>query len=369
MCVESASMENTPAKKDQARRQSSLTQWFRSKSDPNAAPSTALQPSSDDFQEEDMTDVFSEILKTDAAPIFPISATSGSVSNPKSRRLSNQTSFTEEKFETPATTPPQLRGGHVGMGIGVEDSADDFYRKNPELVPVMNRKRFHPEPMKHPLPRKVSRETRSRDVYNVDHLAPTTKPSNVSGSAFIMPTPPPNDQPFFTRSFSRNQSAENLTSISSSMTNASSVCTSANTSFTSDSMATSFTSSTGGDTDTTIRPMSDKSWNSRLPGKSAMQSEADENEWEQFYQAQAIKPPHMKSTTSYPIQGMAFEKTSDQQAHEPQNDPMNEEPIKDTTMAPPLGSMRSAPPPTSLEKQVADRLRLHSPFGNITFAY
>lgn len=350
---------------DQSHRQSSLTQWFRSKSDPNTAPASAQHPSSDDYQDDDITDVFSDIQHKDAKPMSLTSTTSHVVPKSRERRISNRTSSTEEKFETPPTTPPRLMGANIGLGIGVEDSTAAFYDRYSELVPVMSRKRSYPESMKPPLPRKVSREQRSRDVYNADHLEPTTEPYDSSSSTFIMPTPPLNDQPFFTRPLGRYQSNEHLTSISSSMTSASSAWTTPNTSFGSDSMATSFSSSMGGGTDTTIRPMSDKLWDSHDPKYSAMQSEADSSEWEHFYQAQMTEAPRRNTTTFHP-QPLDRPTNSGPDAMEIDSASIHAGIASKPSMPPPPGSRNQLSPTTSLEKEVAARLHTHSPFGTLT---
>jgi hypothetical protein len=318
--------------------------------------------------------------KLDAVPNTLIDPALFGARSSKLRRASDQTNSTEERLETPHPTPPRLRGGNVGLGIAVGENTDTFYHKKPDLVPVTNRKRSFPEPMKPPLPRKSSRETRGqRDAYNVDHLAPYIKPDfqkkhnpepnlkvfQSGNAAYAVPTPPPDDQPLLTRSFSRNQSLENLASVSSSMTSASSAWTTPNTSFSSDSMATSFSSSTGG-TDTTIRAPFDKSTDSYHAGRSAIQSEADSDEWDQFYRAQTLQPPQRDSSMSHPTTHHRPTKPifdwMDIDSKHTSGDRANN---NDTSMAPPPGPFKQMSPTRSLEEQVAGRLHSHSPFGMI----
>lgn len=385
------SVEPSPNKANASRRQSSLMQWFRSTSDPNPAinsPATATHhPSSDDFLDEDMADAFSEAQKDlDTSLLSTTNAIPHTRPTARVRRTSEQTSSTEERFETPPTIPPRLRGGIVGLGIGANE--DNFYHKKSELVPVTNKKRSYPEPTKPPLPRKTSRETRSqRDAYNVDHLTPTANPDNqkkqnqeldlklfhTGNAAYAVPTPPPGDKPIFSVPRA-NRSFDNLTSVSSSMMSASNAWTTPNTSFSSDSMATSFSSSTGG-TETTIRASADTSWDSLLARKSAMQFEADENEWDYIYQAQTIKPPKINSTISCPTQGapsnaMSLHKPNKSTIDLIENDSgstiARTGKSKEASMAPPPGPFKRIYPTQSLEEQVADRLDSHSPFGTVT---
>ena len=233
---------------------------------------TASHASSDDFQDEDMVDIFNEVTR---GPIL----TSREEGTSEPRGTSAQTSPTDDKFETPPSTPPKTK--NIGPGIDALGSRlpDSFNHKRPELVTVTNRKRSIPEPIKPSMPRKVPRDTRSRVAYNVDHLAPTAKPvdqMNVAG-----PTTPLEDNPYFTGALRMDRSFE---SISSSMTSATPAWTSRNTSFCADSLATSFSSTTD-DTDTTIGASFTMPGSSLFSGNSTLQSETNTVAWDKINQA------------------------------------------------------------------------------------
>ncbi len=210
--------------------------------------------------------------------------TACAVTDARLRQTSAPASPSEDKFETPPSTPPKS----VELGIdalGSEFPAS-FYQEKPELIPMTTRKRSCPEPMKPPMPRKMSRDTRSHAAaYSIDYLQPNNKPAQQIHRSTAVTNPPPENATSFPSSSSTNRSSENLASMSTSFTSVSTPWTSPNTSFHSDSMATSFSSDTGG-TDSTIRA----SFVSRdsLNGKLALQSEANMNPWDDVNRAQGL---------------------------------------------------------------------------------
>ena len=223
-----------------------------------------------------MADIFDQVSQS---PIL----TSHEKAFSRKRRTSAEKSPTNDDFETPPSTPPETKSIASGIDAPGSGMPDFLYCKKPELVPVTNRKRSFSETMKPPLPYKVSRETRShRAGYNVDHLAPTTKPVNQGLPDLSEPMSPSKAQSHFVDSLNTNRSFENLASVSSSVTTASPARTSPNTSFCGSSLATSFSSTTD-DTDATIQASFAKPAISLHSGNSLL---ADAGAWDRIGEAQ-----------------------------------------------------------------------------------
>ena len=262
------------AKTSTPRRQSSITQWFRSKSEPNAI-TTSQQISSDDFPDQEVTDLLADVARspmpTDCALADPRPRTSAPASP-------------EEKFETPPSTPPNARSVDLVTDAPGSEFPASYYKK-PE-IPISTRKRSFPESMKPPMPRKMSRDTRSHDASNsIGHLQPINKPVQQIQRGTV-PYFLPENATHFTSSSNTDRSSENLASMSTSFTSVSTPWTSPNTSFNSESLATSFSSDTGG-TDSTIRASFGMS-RASLNGKLALQSEANETAWDGFDRVQGL---------------------------------------------------------------------------------
>ena len=202
-----------------------------------------LHASSDDFNDEDMVDVFNEATW---APTL--------TSREEDTKTTAPTSPTDDKFETPPSTPPKT--GRIGLGIDSPGSEmpEAFYYDKPELVSVTNRKRSFADCMEPPTPCKSSRETRIHCAgYSRDNLAPATERSDKSFTNLAGNTPPPDEKTWFTFARTGSQSLINFASVSSSITTASPAWTSPNTSFCSTSVATSF-GSNADDTNSTMHP-------------------------------------------------------------------------------------------------------------------
>ena len=258
------------------RRQSSITQWFRSKSEPNAT-TTSQQTSSDDFPDKEVIDLLDEVARSRIPTV---------VSDLRVRKTSAPAS-PEDKFETPPSTPPN------GKSLDSETDASDsehtasFYHRKPEVIPISTRKRSFPESMKPPMPRKMSRDLRSHGAaYSIDNLQPNNKPAQQVPRTTAVPNPFPESATSFASSSSTNRSSENLASMSTSFTSVSTAWTSPNTSFHGDSMATSFNSDTSG-TDLTLRASFGRS-RGNLNGKLALQSEANMTAWDDVNRAQGL---------------------------------------------------------------------------------
>ena len=365
---------------DRTPQQSHLTQWFRLKSDPNPA-SSLEHPSSDEFRDEIMTDAFDEVEKNmNVVANLLIDPALRTALSSNTRRASNQTSSTNSRFETPPTSPSPLRGGNVGLVIGVVDDPRDLEPRNSESLSGTNRKRSFPGSMKPPMPRKSSRETRAqRAVHNDDYTAhkidaklqaphstlPKLDPFQPTKLANAVPTPPPDHQSIFKYPYTRKKSAENLTSVSSSMTSASSALTTPNTSFSADSMATSFSASAGGDvSDTTMRPVFDRSSTSFSASKRPVRSEADSDEWDQFYQAQDVKRPQVTSFECLPRtdEGISISNVMYDNVAAPSGAKISATGI---AMVAPFVPLQQPPAPLSLEGRAIERLHSQSPFGKV----
>ncbi|KAL9101734.1 MAG: hypothetical protein Q9163_003032 [Psora crenata] len=208
-----------------AYRQSTLSQVFRSKSDP-----TNHHASSDDFMDDEFSDVLQDVSMPDAVPL---------VSEPEespSWQSSRHTSAADEIFVTPPTTPPSL----VALPL---DQQKNYVTPDGEASHTWTpsdstsiRKRAFPEPEKMIHPRKLSRETYS------SHSASET---GVVGhkELYRLSKPVTSNTP------------NTLSSFGSSITAASSNITSPNTSFSSlsvNSRSMSF-EKLSEDTDSTIR--------------------------------------------------------------------------------------------------------------------
>lgn len=253
----------------------------------------------------------------------------------------------EDKFETPPSTPPNARS--VDLDTDAPGSEfPSFYHKEPEGIPISTRKRSFPESMKPPMPRKMSRETRNHGASNsIGHLQQNNKPAQQVYRGAV-PYFLPENAASFTSSSSTGRSSENLASMSTSFTSISTPWTSPNTSFHSESMATSFGSDTGG-ADPTIRASFGMSRNS-LNGKLALQSEANENAWDGFDRAQGLTMT------------------------DPDCDPMDidlETNIASRTLVKPslqsketLGGVGVDAADSDFKSQLSERLHLYTPFCN-----
>ena len=271
------SIEEYPSAKSLRKQsQSSLGRYFRHRSAPGAAspaPSTNA-PSSDSYPDSEMVDLMAETDLTAIQPPY-----TETIASAASRHgSSDQTSPSEESFETPPSTPSRSRYAGIGLGITNTIPLDPVLmniRTNPNVAKVQSRgtgglppsstsnrqprsatdhsrklgqepssskKRPYPEsePMKPPATRRVSREKRS----------------DQNPVSFAVPTPPPDNYDFMERSMSASRSFDNIPSVSTSFTSHSTAWTSPDVSFHADSMVTSFESTTE-DTDTTARPNED----------------------------------------------------------------------------------------------------------------
>lgn len=242
--TKTVSVQATPTSAPKRGYQSSIKQWYRSKSEPSGSSTDGAviasgHPSSDDFRDDDMADVLIEMSKRD-----PLS---GSV--PGEPQQDGEIMPTDDElFETPPSTPPDSKRNVIGLGIGLEGQTNDSGRRSsskPENGIVNNKKRPYSdsEPMKPPPSRRVSRD----------------RPSGRRESNCAGPTPPPDSYNFKPHSF-------DSISVSSSMTSASPAWTSPNTSFCADSLATSF-DSTADETDITVRPFLGPKRQSYSPGQ------------------------------------------------------------------------------------------------------
>ena len=203
---------------------------------------------------------------------------------PDPRSRTSAPASPEDKFETPPSTPPNARS--VDLDTDARSEFPSFYHKEPEGIPISTRKRSFPESMKPPMPRKMSRDTRSHGASNsIGHLQPNNKPAQQIHRGTVPYFLPENATSFHSSS-STDRSSENLASMSTSFTSVSTPWTSPNTSFHSESMATSFSSDTGA-TDSTIRASFGMS-RASLNGKLALQSEANETAWDGFNRAQGF---------------------------------------------------------------------------------
>lgn len=242
----------TPSKPDVSTpRQPSLTDGFRSRSELGPSRKTATvtvqHPSSDDSHDEDMLDVFDEIGKMEVSPLPSLGSSSKNDRNSKEgTQIWNQDSPIEEEFKTPPTTPPRRNFENAGLELGMNEhtvgSKDPGAHvfKTTQIAVAPNIKRSFPEPMKPPLPRKGSREMRNHDVPKI-----VSKVGPLSHEDYTAPTPPPEDVLVPSNPGSSSRSLGILTSVSS-MTSASSAWTSPDTSFSAESLATSFNSTVEG---------------------------------------------------------------------------------------------------------------------------
>ncbi|KAL9125091.1 MAG: hypothetical protein Q9217_005654, partial [Psora testacea] len=231
-------------------RQSTLSQSFRSKSDP-----TAEHVSSEDLMDDDTSKVLPDVYMPDAEH---------DVSNRKessSRRSSWHTSSADETFETPPTTPPSNRappsdldGNLVAYRID-DDVKASLCRRQGDFMSA--RKRPCPETEKI-VPRKLSRDTSKSGSMS---LTATASHAKYYGPSY--PTAPDYErQPLMTNrtmslqtSWLSTCSTATSGSFNSSKTAASSNLTSPNTSFSTlsmDSRSTSFDQLSEG-TESTIR--------------------------------------------------------------------------------------------------------------------
>ena len=128
--------EFSPTKPNISKRQSSLALWLRSRSEPGPAKggiSPAQHPSSsDDYPDHEMADLMVNVaVPTQAADAWEAG---------ESAKL-EQRSSSEDRFETPPSTPPQC--------------------KPSSFDPSVDKKRSHPDSMQAPPSRNVSRKTSS----------------------------------------------------------------------------------------------------------------------------------------------------------------------------------------------------------------
>lgn len=240
--------------------------------------------SSDDFNDEDMADVLVELSRHDKPP-DPVQTNHLE----KSRTMPTD----DDVFETPPTTPPLLHKAAVRLGIGFEQIADPRGAFPLKPVPSDINKKKRPysdaQPMKPPPMRRISREK-----------------SNVRSNAnSAVPTPPPESHGFISRSLDLSRSFDNISSVSSSMTNASPAWTSPNTSFCSESLATSF-ESTADDTDATVRP-SFGQLRSRYPSDQSLWSigkskDNGQNRSNQLHGSAILSPEYLLHKSQEPVQ-------------------------------------------------------------------
>lgn len=235
--IKPVSVPSTPKSEHKRLHQTFIKQWCRSKSElglltggPTAASG---HTSSDDFPDVDMVDVIDEISKYHDG-LDPVQT--------NDHKKYEVMLSDDDVFETPPTTRPPSNKAGVGLGIGLDKQFSDprsFFPPKTELAGITNKKRpcSDAQPMKPPPMRRVSRE----------------KPDLQSDVNSAVPTPPPDVHGFSSRSLDLSRSFDNISTVSSSMTSASPAWTSPNTSFCSESLATSF-ESTAEETDTTIRP-------------------------------------------------------------------------------------------------------------------
>ena len=191
----------------------------------------ARHPSSDEFNpSQETSTAFEEIDMEDVAPV-PASVAKSATNMTGNISAPNLPVGDEDIFETPPTTP--LCGPHdasditpdLTPSVHTDDTTTDLYLlQTPDMValpkhPASHRKRSYPEPFMPSMSRKVSWEEQNHHSpywYNVNHLEPRSN---------------------LTRSFG------SLVSSSSPMTEPSTTRTTPNTSFYTESVATSFTSS------------------------------------------------------------------------------------------------------------------------------
>ena len=226
-----------------------------------------------------MTDLLDEVARSRIPTTYV-------VPDPRLRKTSAPAS-PEDKFETPPSTPPNAKSVNLETDASNSEHPESFYHREPEVIPISTRKRSFPESMKPPMPRKMSRDTRSHGAaYSIDNLQPSNKHAQQVPRITAVPTPLPENATCFPNSSSTNRSSQNLASMSTSFTSISTAWTSPNTSFHSESVATSFNSDTGG-TDSTIRASFGRSRDS-LNGKLALQSEANVTAWDGVNRAQSL---------------------------------------------------------------------------------
>ena len=223
----------------------------------------------------------------------------------------------DEKFVTPPTTPLWSRQPEAGLGIRLDEQSrvQDHFQPTSDARPPdgtthTSKKRSLPEAeaMRPPPIRKVSREKNSaQGEYN-----------------YAAPTPHPDPHYFWSRSFTSSRSTDMVPSMTSSFSGTSPTWTSPNTSFCSDSAATSFDSAAD-ETDTTIKPTAPVRPDRRRG-----------------------QPPTEPKIQSYPQRG-------DQTTS-----------IKDTTTLVPDPSIAAKPdinPRLDLQSRFRERLETYSPFG------
>lgn len=293
--------ETSPSKPKIFKRQSSLALWLRSKSEPGPAkggdPSAHHPSSSDDYPDQEMAELLVNIDAMNNSSAIPTPAAYPRKAGEAAKL--EQSSSSEDTFETPPTTPP--------------------LRKRSSLGPSTDRKRSHPDSMQAPPSRHVSRKTSSeKSAQEVSGSILLRELSQTARTDFKLlqsiyqqyskkadPTLPPdkNSTAMITKSQyayprqpaqSRNPESEpakffgsfdNTTSVSSSMTSASSTWTSPNTSFSVRSLATSFDASVDG-TDTAVRGSWDNPSRPPLLSHSLSGSESDVAKW---YENEASK--------------------------------------------------------------------------------
>ena len=231
-------------------RQSTLSQAFRSKSDP-----TIQHASSDDFMDDDISEVLQDVCMPDAGPLVSV------VTKIPSKKSSGHTSSVEETFETPPTTPPHKKLPFTDRQENRVDSHIDYtkadiFRKPGD--PPVTRKRPLPEPEKAIQPRKLSREssrsgpmsyTSTVDNAKRHSLSTTVIPNYERLPRGLNPSVP------LGSSWDSTRSTATSKSFDSSITAASSILTSPNTSFSTvstNSRSASFDQKSE-DTDSTIR--------------------------------------------------------------------------------------------------------------------
>lgn len=247
--------------------QSTLSQYFRNKSAPGGTASpaaTSNHPSSDDYPDSDMADIMADPDLMDIA-YPPVPTTAVKCKN----AASGQTSPADEEFETPPTSPSHPTTSNVGLGITkapnepLEQPATSLDRQPQDSrgssiwrqQPLVNTDVF--DKIKSSV--QLTNISRKRPCVESEPMKPPPKrfPSHERQSlqgriGAAIPTPPPDNHPFMSRSLSSTRSFDDI-SVSSSFTSHSPAWTSPNTSFCADSMATSFDSAVD-ETDTTMRP-------------------------------------------------------------------------------------------------------------------
>ena len=222
-----------------------LTIWIRSRSAPkqsNNHEETAHHFPSDGYPDSEMADAlkessFKETLRDSTSDDASYNA----------QATSKRESPENEDFYTPPTTPPQTNNSRIEFkGDARIEARADAKSENFPFLPVANheffptKKRPCPdlEPMRPPPTRRVTREQKT------DEKLPTC----------IAPMPSTENDSFMSRSSNSSHSFDNLSSVSLSFTSASPAWTSPNTSFSSNSLATSF-DSTSEETDSAVKPL------------------------------------------------------------------------------------------------------------------